>query len=158
MIILFIVIAVLVLSFCGVIFVGAPYLPTLGPQATAAMELIHLKPGQTLLELGSGDGAVLLAAARADINVVGIELNPFLVVISWLRTRKYRKQVRIIWGNFWVVTWPEVDGVFSFLLGQFMPRLDERMQRIQKPLVSFAFQIPGREIAAEKDGVFLYKY
>jgi SAM-dependent methyltransferase len=155
---LFVVILSLVVTFGGVILLGAPYLPTLDGQAHAAVELLNLSPGQTLLELGSGDGKVLITAAKAGLNVVGIELNPFLVVISWLRTRRYRKQVRIIWGDFWRVEWPPCDGVFSFLLGRFMPRLDERMQRIQKPLVSFAFQIPGRPSDAEKAGVFLYRY
>lgn len=158
MIYFFIVIFVLILVFGGVILRGAPYLPTLDAQAKAALELLNLKPGQTLLELGSGDGKVLVAAARAGLNVVGIELNPFLVVISWLRTRRYRKQVRIIWGDFWLTKWPECDAVFAFLLKQFMTKLDTRMQVAKKPLVSFAFQIPNRKADAEKSGVFLYEY
>ena len=94
---LFIIILVLILAFAGVILRGAPYLPTLDAQAKAAVKLSGLNAGQTLLELGSGDGKVLVVAAQAGLQVVGIELNPFLVVISWLRTRRYRKQVRIIW-------------------------------------------------------------
>lgn len=137
---------------------GAPYVPTLDAQAQAALELLSLKPGQTLLELGSGDGKVLVAASRAGLNVVGIELNPFLVVLSWLRTRRYRRQVRIIWGDFWRVDWPPCDGVFTFLLDRFMPRLDTRMQKVHRPLVSFAFQIPGRQPDAAQAGVYLYRY
>ena len=152
------VVLVLALAFGGVLLRGAPYVPTLKPQAQAALELLDLQPGQTLLELGSGDGKVLVAAARTGLNVVGIELNPFLVAISWLRTRRYRKQVRIVWGDFWTVRWPECDGVFVFLLDRFMPKLDVRMRQLKKPLVSFAFQVPGREATAQKAGVFLYRY
>ena len=158
MIWLFIVIFILILAFGGVILRGAPYVPTLDPQAKAAIELLNLKPGQTLLELGSGDGKILVVAAQAGLNVVGVELNPFLVVVSWLRTWRYRKQVRIIWGDLWRVQWPECDGVFTFLLGRFMPKLDARMQVVRKPLVSFAYKIPDKPIAAEKAGVFLYRY
>lgn len=154
----FAVIVVLALAFGGVLAVGAPYVPTLEPQARAALELLDLQEGQTLLELGSGDGKVLIAAAKQGLNVVGIELNPILAAISWLRTRRYRKQVKIVCGDFWRVQWPEADGVFTFLLDRFMPQLDERMQTYKKPLVSFAFQIPGKEPAAERAGVFLYKY
>ncbi len=155
---LFIVLGVLLLTFAGVLLRGAPYVPTLNKSAQAALELLDLKPGQTLLELGSGDGKMLLAAARQGLQVVGIELNPFLAAISWLRTRRYRKQVRIIWGDFWRVQWPKCDGVYVFLLDSFMPKLDERMQRVRKPLATFAFKIPGREASAQKAGVFLYKY
>ncbi len=148
----------LLLAVGGVILRGAPYVPTLDAQARAALELLSLKPGQTLLELGSGDGKVLVVAAQAGLNVVGIELNPFLVAVSWLRTWRYRKQVRIIWGDFWRVQWPECDGVFSFLLGRFMPRLDGRMQVVQKPLASFAFQIPGKKPDQVNQGIYLYHY
>ncbi len=158
MVFVFAVLLVLALTFGGVLLRGAPYVPTLNKQAEAALQLLDLKPGQALLELGSGDGKVLILAARANLNVVGIELNPFLVIISWLRTRRYRKQVRIVWGDFWRVEWPECDGVFAFLLDRFMPKLDVRMQQVQKPLVSFAFRIPGRAPDAEQSDVYLYKY
>jgi predicted RNA methylase len=155
---LLIIAAVVLVAFGGVLLRGAPYVPTLEKQGVAALELLDLKPGQTLLELGSGDGKVLVLAARAGLQVVGVELNPFLVVVSWLRTRRYRRQVRIIWGDFWRVEWPECDGVFTFLLDRFMPKLDERMRAVKKPLVSFAFRVPDRLPDAEKIGVYLYKY
>jgi SAM-dependent methyltransferase len=149
---------VVFLLFAGVLLRGAPYVPTLDRQAIVALELLGLEPGQTLLELGSGDGKVLLLAAQAGLNVVGIELNPILVVISRMRTWRYRAQVRVIWGDFWLVTWPECDGVFSFLLDRFMSRLDERMQKIHRPLASFAFEIPGRTATTTRDGIHLYHY
>jgi len=155
---LFIVIFALVLAFGGVLLRGAPYVPTLGTQARTALELLDLRSGQTLLELGSGDGKVLVLAAQAGLNVVGIELNPFLVVISKIRTWRYRKQVKIIWGDFWRSEWPACDGVFVFLLDRFMVKLDNRMQHLGKPLASFAFKIPNRKPDVEKDGIYLYKY
>lgn len=158
MIYIFIIIFILVLAFGGVLLRGAPYVPTLEAQGKTALELLDLKPGQILLELGSGDGKVLLLAARAGLNVVGIELNPFLVIISRFRTRRYRRQVKIVWGDFWRVEWPECDGVFSFLLDRFMSRLDGCMKDAGKPLASFAFKIPNRQADVEKNGVFLYRY
>jgi SAM-dependent methyltransferase len=158
MIYVFVAILLLALVFGGVLLRGAPYVPTLDAQGRAALELLELKPGQTLLELGSGDGKVLVLAAQAGLNVVGIELNPLLVAVSWLRTRRYRRQVRVIWGDFWRVPWPECDGVFVFLLDRFMPKLDARMRKVERPLASFAFKIPGRKPDAEKSGIFLYKY
>jgi SAM-dependent methyltransferase len=157
-IVIFVAVLVVLATFAGVLLRGAPYVPTLDKQAKAALELLALQPGQTLLELGSGDGKVLVVAARAGLHVVGIELNPFLVLVSRLRTWRYRKQVRVIWGDFWRTDWPPCDGVFTFLLDRFMPKLDAKMQAVEKPLVSFAFQIPGRKADAEKAGVYLYRY
>jgi SAM-dependent methyltransferase len=158
MMVLLLVAVVLAAAFGGVLLRGAPYLPTTKVQAQAALDLLDLQSGQILLEFGSGDGKVLVLAAQAGLCVVGIELNPFLVVISRLRTWRYRKQVRILWGDFWRTDWPECDAVFTFLLDRFMLKLDAKMQTVRKPLVSFAFQVPGRTANAEKAGVYLYNY
>jgi len=84
-----------------------------------------------------------------------------LVVISWLRTRRYRKQVRIIWGNYFVVKWPPAEAIFTFMLPRQMAKLDMRIARWHKApvkLASFSFAIPGRKPIAQKDGVLLYEY
>ena len=161
MIWLAIAVTVLVVCFGGVLLRGAPYLPPLKLQVKAALELADLKAGDTLLELGSGDGKVLVAAARQGINVVGYELNPLLVVISWLRTRRYRHNVKIIWGDFWTKSWPPAEAIFTFLLPKYMTKLNKKViQYEHKPgkLVSFAFEIPGAKANKQKNGVFLYKY
>jgi SAM-dependent methyltransferase len=153
---------VVILGFGLVVFVGPPYLPTLRKQINTALDMLELKEGQTLLELGSGDGRVMLAAAERGIKVVGIELNPFLVIISWLVTLRYRKQVRIVWGSYWGAPWPRADAVFTFMLPRYMSKLDERMQKwrpdVQIKLASFAFAIPSREPLEKRDGVYMYEY
>lgn len=157
----FTVFGVLVLLFGFVIAFGAPYLPTLRPQITTALDMLDLKEGQTLIELGSGDGRVMVAAAERGLRVIGYELNPLLVLYSWLITRKYRGRVQVKWGNFWSHTLPQADGVFVFLLQKYMKRLDTKItQEIGKPvkLVSFGFYIPDRKPVQEQDGLYLYLY
>lgn len=149
------------LSFAGVLLFGAPYLPTLTPQVTAALQLSGLQQGDTLLELGCGDGKVVVAAARQGVRVVGYELNPFLVFVARVRTWRYRRLVRIIWGDFWRHSWPPADAVFVFLLPKYMSKLHKKiMQYPHKPvkLVSFAFEIPDVQPAQQKEGIFLYTY
>jgi hypothetical protein len=149
------------LCFAGVILVGAPYLPTLSPQVEEALEMTNLTSGQTLLELGSGDGKVLIAAAKQGFNVIGYELNPILVVFSYIRTLKYRKKVTIIWGNFWTKQWPNADAIFVFLLPKYMKKLDTKCMRYSHlpiTLVSFAFEVPGREPSKKSKGIFAYRY
>jgi hypothetical protein len=152
---------VVFILFSFVIIFGAPFLPTLKKQVKPAIKLINLKPGQTILELGSGDGRVLIAAAEAGLNAVGYELNPLLVLYSLVKTHKYRSQIKIIWGNYWKKTWPEADGIFVFLLDPYMNKLNTRIiQTYQNPikLVSFAFKLPNRVEDKEKHGLYLYKY
>jgi hypothetical protein len=159
--VLSIIAMVLIVCFGFVLAFGAPYLPTLTRQTEAALDLAELRAGQTLLELGCGDGKVLIAAARRGVHVVGYELNPLLVLICWLRTWRYRRLVTVKWGNFWTQQWPESDAIFVFLLQKYMPKLDKKIiQYNHKPvkLISFAFTMPGRDPVRSQDGVHLYQY
>lgn len=161
MTIAFVLLVLLILLFGFVLLFGAPYLPTLRKQIDDALGLLDLQPGQTLLELGSGDGRVMRLAAQRGINVVGYEINPLLVVISRIVTWKYRKRVTIIWGDFWSKEWPPNDGAFVFLIGRFMDRLDHKIKSSKhKPnqVVSFAFQIPSKKPVDTRTGLYLYKY
>lgn len=147
--------------FIFVIAFGAPFLPTLKPEVTNAFDLIGLKPGQHLLELGSGDGRILIEAARKGIHATGYELNPLLVAYSWLRTRKYRKFVTIKMANFWKVSLPACDGIFVFLLQPYMEKLDKKVSSeivTSVKLVSFAFTIPNKKSTKTKGGMYLYSY
>jgi 16S rRNA A1518/A1519 N6-dimethyltransferase RsmA/KsgA/DIM1 with predicted DNA glycosylase/AP lyase activity len=143
---------------------GAPYLPTLTKQVETALDMVELKPGQTLLELGCGDGKVLIAAAKRGWNVVGYELNPLLAFVAWVRTRRYKGRVRVVWGDFWNKKWPPAEGIFVFLLDSFMEKLDTKIVQYSRQnsksvkLVSFAFQIPSRKPKTAKEGLFLYIY
>lgn len=154
----------IVLLFGFVVLFGAPYLPTLQPQTNQALDMLNLKPGQTLLELGSGDGRVMRAAAERGLTVVGYELNPLLVLVSLVVTWRYRKQVRVVWGNFWQAKWPDVDAVFVFLLDKYMKKLDtkitHKVAQQNKPikLLSFTFAIPDRKPTKRYRGILLYDY
>ncbi len=157
----FLVACILLVLFSFVILYGAPFLPTLRKQVGPALDLMGLEHGQTMLELGCGDGRVLRAAAERGLKSVGYELNPLLVMIARIYTWKYRNQVRIIWGNYWKKEWPQADGIFVFLLNPFMQKLDKKITQYKhKPvkLVSFAFQIPAKNVSSEKNGLYLYDY
>lgn len=162
---LILVLALLVLPFGLVLFFGAPYLPTMKPTSKTAIKLLGLKKGDLLVDLGCGDGALMVEAAKLGIESIGYEMNPLVFAIGWLRTRKYRKFITIKLGNFWKHNLPpETTAVFTFLHTRFMKRLDlyliNQAQKIEKPfiLASYTFKIPGKEVTNQVDGVFLYSY
>jgi SAM-dependent methyltransferase len=158
-----VIVLLVIVCFSGVVFIGPPYLPTLSPQVKTALDLLHLKPGQTMLELGCGDGKVLIAAAQRGWKVTGIELNPILVVVCKLRTWRYRRLVTVRWGNYWDIRlWGQADGIFGFVLPKYMSKLDKLIEAWRDgravSLASFAFKIPDKPIDREQKGVFLYRY
>ena len=153
---------VLVLTFGAVLLVGAPYVPTFKKQADNALDLLDLRPGQTIIDLGAGDGTIVKMAAERGLMAIGYELNPLLVIIARLRTLRYGRQVKIKWKNFWKADLSEADGVFVFLIGHHMERLDRfiRQRKGKKTirLASNAFKIPGRKPVAKRGAILLYDY
>ncbi len=162
MTIVLIVILLVALAFGSVLLVGAPFLPTMKKTRNDALDLLDLKPGQTFIDLGSGDGSLLILAAQRGANAVGYEINPFLWIYSWLRTRRYRSQVKIKLRSFWRSDLSGVDGIFVFLITRHMDRLGKLLagREGQKPLkvVSHAFTIPGQKPARKLGPLFLYIY
>jgi SAM-dependent methyltransferase len=159
---IFTVVVICVLLFGFVVLIGAPYVPTLASQQREALQLLGLQKGQTILDLGSGDGRLLREAARQGYRAVGIEANPVLVLVSIIICLPYRKRVRIIWGDMWRVKWPATDGIYVFLHTRFMKKLDNKIiqQYSSKKInvVSYAFEIPGRKAVKRAKGLYLYVY
>ncbi len=162
MTILFLLVVSLILVFGLVVTRGAPYLPTLQKQVDDALEMLKLQPGQTLLELGSGDGRMLAAAARKGVYSVGYELNPLLVMWTRVRYWKYRQYISVRWGDFWLAEWPESDAMYVFLLEKYMKKLDNKIIHYKKgqayKVVSFGFEIRNRRVVEQCKGLRLYYY
>lgn len=140
---------------------GAPYVPTLRRQMDVALDLLDLQPGETLLELGAGDGKVVKAAATRGLKVVAYEINPLLCMIAQMRIGRYHKNVRIYCQDYWQVPLPKCDGVFIFGIARIMPRMEKKLSvelKPNTPVVSFAYTFPGKKILRKTKGVFLYRF
>src|SRR4029077_16391633 len=80
----------------------APDFPS--PQAVVEkmLEAAHLKPGEMLYDLGSGDGRIVItAAAKFNAKAVGGELESQLCKLAPARIKSLglEDQIRIIHGN-----------------------------------------------------------
>ena len=157
-----ILVVLLIAAYGLVIFFGAPFLPTLRAERERAMDLLDLKKGQLFVDLGSGDGIMLVMAAQRGWRAVGYEINPFLWFYSWLRTRRFGGRVKVKMTSFWHADLSKADGIFVFLITHHMKHLDRLLSKrnSKKPLkvVSNSFKIPGRKIQKSSGPMFLYEY
>src|SRR4026207_951045 len=79
----------------------APYFPTPETIVQKMLQLGGLKAGEKMVDLGSGDGRlVILAAEKCHANAVGVELNKELFEQSTSKIQKLKlKTARIINGD-----------------------------------------------------------
>jgi SAM-dependent methyltransferase len=150
---------VLTLPFGIAALTGAPWLPTLNPQTEAALALADLKPGQTIIDLGSGDGRLLKAAAKRGLNAIGYEINPYMYLISLIVTFRYRRRVKIHLADFWTAKLPEAEVIYVFLLQKLMTKLEAKLNsELTRPtaVISLAFEIPNRQPVAQSGSIRSY--
>ena len=158
--VLFFILTIFILLFAGIVFLGAPYVPTKRSQIIAALDLLDLEAGQTLLELGAGDGRVAKAAAQRGIRVVGYELNPVLLLVAKISTWQYRDLVTIHWRNYLHTRWPKAEGIFIFSGDPYMARLNKKITKCapDAKVASFAFKFAEQELSGSREGIYLYDY
>lgn len=80
----------------------APYYPTPDTIVDRMLEFGQLKAGEKMFDLGSGDGRIVIMAARKyNADAVGVELDTDLVIASDAKIRKLglQKNARIIHGD-----------------------------------------------------------
>ena len=66
-------------------FLELPYVATKSDKISTIIKLARIKPHETVVDLGSGDGRLLFAAARAGAHAVGYEINPFLIFFTRIK-------------------------------------------------------------------------
>ena len=154
-------IILLVLLVIGTAFFGAPYVPTRRHDTDKVVRL--LRDGDVLVDLGSGDGRLVRAAAEKGHKAYGVELSPIIAAISWIVIRPVRHLARIRIGNYWHKKLPDdTTVVFVFLASSYMQKLrgylEKESRRLGRPirLISYGFELPGYEPVRTDKAVMVY--
>lgn len=141
---------------------GAPFVPSKPKRIQTMIELANITEGMRVVDLGSGDGSILIAAARRGAHAMGVEMNPFLIPYSRWRARRAGVGDRTTFMRGEIKNCPlgNVDVVFLYLLPSLLGKISIKLSSELKPgacVISNAFPILGWTPVVEKDGVFLYR-
>lgn len=149
----------------------APYVSSPVRVVDRMLEMAAIKPGETLYDLGCGDGRILIAAVqRYKVKAVGVEISPKLAAKAEASIRKagLQAQARVIPGDLLHVDFSGADVVAIYLSTQLNEELRPLLERYLKPgarVVSHDYAIPGWKAAKvdRSDGVkahliYLYEF
>ncbi|KAJ1620757.1 hypothetical protein T492DRAFT_1075531 [Pavlovales sp. CCMP2436] len=118
---------------------GAPFVPTAAAKIRAvfgaekgllARVLGPSRGDLHLVDLGSGEGAMVRAAVREGGfgRATGYELNPALLVVAQLRSMG-RGVERHVWKSLWLADLSEANVVFVYGVPPIMERLGRKLLR-----------------------------
>lgn len=141
---------------------GAPYVRSSRKKIDAMIEAANIQPGETILDLGSGDGTLLLEAGRRGARGVGFDINPFLVWYSRMRAKfsGLEGRVEIFRKDFRTSCLKDADVIFLYLWPETLEKLQAKLASELKPetrVISNAFPIPGWKTQEAKNGIFIYR-
>ena len=127
----------------------APYVSSPLRVVDRMLELAHIKPGETVYDLGSGDGRVLIAAAeKYKAHAVGIEISPKLVAEASAHIDKLglADQARVIQGDMLKADLSRADVVIIYLVTSLNEKLRPRLEKFLKAgarVISHDYAVPG---------------
>ncbi len=113
------------------------------------LDMAAPKPGETVYDLGCGDGRVLISAVqRFKAKAVGVELDARLVQRATERISQanLQDQVKVLQGDLLQADLTGADVVVIYLLTGSNELLRPRLEKMLRPgtrVVSYSYKIPG---------------
>ena len=127
----------------------APYVASPDRVVDRMLEMATIKPGETLIDLGCGDGRILIAAVeRYKAKAIGVEISPELVAQATTRIKRegLTEQARVVQGDLLEADLTGADIVTIYLESSLNRQLRPRLEKFLKPgarVVSHDYAIPG---------------
>jgi tRNA A58 N-methylase Trm61 len=127
----------------------APYVNSPEHAVDKMLAMANLKPGETLYDLGCGDGRILIAAAeKYKVSAVGIEISDRLARTAAENVKKagLQSHVKVIHGNFMQTDLSSANVVTLYLATTANDMLRPNLERYLRPhtrVVSYDYPIPG---------------
>ena len=147
------------------IFFGAPWHPLMPGTIRRILRFAEVRPGETVCDLGCGEGRVLITAAKEfSARAIGVEIDPLKILLARLliKINRVDDRVNIVRGNLFDFDPGSADVIYLYLTHQAMDKLFPEILKKLKPsvrIVSYRFCLRGMtpEKVSEDKTLFLYQ-
>ena len=145
------------------------YVPTPKDIVWRMLQLASLRRGETLFDLGAGDGRIIIEAVRRfGAKAVGVEIDPERISRIRERLNATKTQAELIEANLFHVNLSSADVIAIYLSdsanAKLAPKLKDELKAGAR-VVSLDYKLPGwaadRELEVNTSGItrrlYLYK-
>lgn len=162
MILIGLIIIVRILWSMYILTKGAFYAGSSDKRIKSILKLAKVKPGDKALDLGSGDGRVLLALAQAGADATGIELDPIYYAKSkhLIHKSQLKDNIKVHLGSFWNHDLRKYDIIIIYGIGHIMEKLENKIIKGAKKeakIISVHFTFPNLKPIKSIHDVYLYQ-
>lgn len=135
----------------------APYVTSPQRAVDKMLEMAGLKSGETLYDLGCGDGRILIAAAQKyHVKAVGVEISDRLARTAEdnVKALGLEDRIKVVHGDFMQVDLSPADVVTLYLMTtaneSLRPNLEKYLKKDAR-VVSYDYPIPGWKAIDEQE-------
>ncbi|XP_048371545.1 ATP synthase subunit C lysine N-methyltransferase [Sphaerodactylus townsendi] len=123
-----------------------PFVPATPKQIDNVLSALKGRSG-SLVDIGSGDGRIVIAAAKVGFKAVGYELNPWLVWYSQYQAWKagVHHNTKFYISDLWKVSFSQYTNVVVFGVPQMMLQLEEKLGeelQLEAKVIACRFPFP----------------
>lgn len=143
----------------------APYIPTKMDQIRKILKLAGVKRGKKFYELGSGDGRVVLEAARLGADSVGIEQSWLRVLYSRYKARKLASRMKcgnvdFYHNNIFNRNYSDADIIYVYLLQKGVKKLENKLKKELKKgsvIITQTYHFPNWKPFKKEGNFWFYR-
>ena len=137
-------------------------MPTHRNTVKKIIKFADIKPGEKAADLGSGDGRIVIALAKAGAEAHGYEINPVLVLLSRYKIRKQGldNQAFVHWKSFRMESFRSFNIITLFGIDYIMKGLEKKLQKEltkDSRVICNVFSFPTWPCEKQEKGVYVYK-
>lgn len=139
----------------------APYIPTKMDNIRKILKFAGVKKGKKFYELGSGDGRVVIEAAKLKAEAVGIEQSWIRVIYSKYQATKLKlNNAGFYHGNIFSRNYADGDIIYIYLLHKGVNKLEEKLKKELKKgaiVITQTYHFPHWKPFKKEGDFWLYR-
>ena len=143
------------------LFFELPYVTTDRKKIDTILEFANIKKGETIVDLGSGDGRLLFASANCGAMPIGYEINPALIALTIFhaKLKGLEKQITVKNESLWKADLKVADVIFVYAYRKTMKKFEDLVFKNAKKgtrIVVNTNPFPNKKPIKSENGIYLY--